>query len=134
MICSAVIPLAIRLSTKATLIRKQGRTFFRAVMVIPWAASTMFIIMALIWQFFFRSQGTINQVIQIFNANLKPIAWLSDPTYAFAIVILVNLWFSFPFCFNVILGALQSISADQYEAAEVDGANWWHQLMNITLP
>lgn len=110
----------------------KGRTFFRAAMIIPWAASTMFIIMSLIWQFFFRDQGTINQILKI--VGFDGITWLQDPTYAFAIIILVNLWFSFPFCFNIILGALQAIPADQYEAAEVDGATYWQQLMNITIP
>jgi arabinogalactan oligomer/maltooligosaccharide transport system permease protein len=110
----------------------KGRTIFRAVMIIPWAASTMFIIMSLVWQFFFREQGTVNQILKLFN--LTPVSWLSNPTWAFAIIILVNLWFSFPFCFNIILGALQAIPADQYEAADVDGATYWQQLMNITLP
>lgn len=110
----------------------KGRTFFRAAMIIPWAASTMYIIMSLIWQFFFRDQGTINQILKIFNLDGK--TWLQDPFYAFGIIVLVNLWFSFPFCFNIILGALQSIPADQYEAADVDGATYWQQLMNITLP
>ncbi len=110
----------------------KGRTFFRAIMVIPWAASTMFIIMSLVWQFFFREQGTVNQILKAFN--IESVSFLTNPTWAFAIIILVNLWFSFPFCFNIILGALQSISADQYEAADVDGATYWQQLTNITLP
>jgi arabinogalactan oligomer / maltooligosaccharide transport system permease protein len=109
------------------------RTFFRGAMIIPWAASTMFIIMALIWQFFFRDQGTINQILMLVFGVRGP-AWLRDPIYAFGIILLVNLWFSFPFAFNIILGSLQSIPMDMYEAAEVDGANWWHQLTNITLP
>lgn len=109
------------------------RTFFRAVMIIPWAASTMFIIMSLIWQFFFRSQGTVNQLLlQLFR--IQGPAWLNNPTFAFAIILLVNLWFSFPFAFNIILGALQSVPADQYEAAEMDGATYWQQLTSITLP
>jgi arabinogalactan oligomer/maltooligosaccharide transport system permease protein len=110
----------------------KGRTFFRTIMIIPWAASTMFIIMSLVWQFFFRDVGVINQILKIFNVTGP--TWLNNPTMAFAIIILVNLWFSFPFCFNIILGALQSIPADQYEAAEMDGATYWQQLMNITLP
>jgi arabinogalactan oligomer/maltooligosaccharide transport system permease protein len=110
----------------------KGRTFFRAIMIIPWAASTMFIIMSLIWQFFFREQGTVNQIIRAFGG--EGTAWLANANYALAIIILVNLWFSFPFCFNIILGALQSIPADQYEAADVDGATYWQQLTNITLP
>jgi arabinogalactan oligomer/maltooligosaccharide transport system permease protein len=110
----------------------KGRTFFRTVMVIPWAASTMFIIMSLVWQFFFRDVGVINQLLKLFS--IKGPVWLNNPSWAFAIIILVNLWFSFPFCFNIILGALQAIPADQYEAAEMDGATYWQQLMSITLP
>ncbi len=110
----------------------KGRTFFRVVMIIPWAASTMFIIMSLIWQFFFRDVGVINQLLKLFGIT-GPV-WLNNPSLAFAIIILVNLWFSFPFCFNIILGALQAIPADQYEAAEMDGATFWQQLTHITLP
>jgi arabinogalactan oligomer/maltooligosaccharide transport system permease protein len=110
----------------------KGRTFFRIIMIIPWAASTMFIIMSLVWQFFFRDVGVINQILKLFNVTGP--AWLLNPTIAFGVILLVNLWFSFPFCFNIILGALQSIPADQYEAAEMDGATYWQQLMNITLP
>jgi arabinogalactan oligomer/maltooligosaccharide transport system permease protein len=110
----------------------KGRTFFRTAMIIPWAASTMFIIMSLIWQFFFRDVGVINQVLKIFGVNGP--AWLQNPTTAFGVILLVNLWFSFPFCFTIILGGLQAIPADQYEAAEIDGATYWQQLINITLP
>jgi arabinogalactan oligomer/maltooligosaccharide transport system permease protein len=112
----------------------KGRTFFRAAMVIPWAASTMFIIMSLIWQFFFRDQGTINQILRNIGLEELTKAWLQDPLWAFAIILLVNLWFTFPFTFNIILGSLQSIPADQYEAADVDGATYWQQLINITIP
>ena len=110
----------------------KGRTFFRTAMIIPWAASTMFIIMSLIWQFFFREAGVINQILKVFNIDGP--AWLQDPTLAFFVILLVNLWFSFPFCFTIILGSLQSIPADQYEAAEIDGATYWQQLIHITLP
>jgi arabinogalactan oligomer/maltooligosaccharide transport system permease protein len=110
----------------------KGRTFFRTAMIIPWAASTMFIIMSLIWQFFFRDVGVINQILKIFGITGP--TWLNNPTAALGIIILVNLWFSYPFCFTVILGALQAIPADQYEAAEIDGATYWQQLTQITLP
>jgi arabinogalactan oligomer / maltooligosaccharide transport system permease protein len=108
------------------------KTFFRGIMIIPWAASTMFIIMSLIWQFFFRDAGLINQLLRLLD--LPTVAWLRDEYYAFGIILLVNLWFSFPFAFTVILGSLQSIPIDMYEAAEVDGASWFQQLTNITLP
>ncbi len=109
-----------------------GRTFFRVVLFIPWAASSLAILMALVWQFFFREQGTINQVLEAFGLTGK--SWLADPVTAFAAIVIVDVWFSYPFFMIAILGALQSIAADAYEAAEVDGATYWQQLWNITLP
>jgi arabinogalactan oligomer/maltooligosaccharide transport system permease protein len=109
-----------------------GRTFFRVAVIVPWAASTVAIMMSLIWQFFFRQQGTINQVLALLN--IKGPAYLNEDVWSFAIVVLVNLWYTYPFFMVVILGGLQAIPLDLYEAAEVDGASWWRQLTGITLP
>lgn len=110
----------------------KGRTFFRVVLFIPWGASSVAILLALVWQFMFRQQGVINQVLAQFGAD-GPI-WLNDPILAFGVVVFADIWFSYPFFMVSILGALQSIPGELYEAAEVDGANWWTQLRSITLP
>jgi arabinogalactan oligomer/maltooligosaccharide transport system permease protein len=109
-----------------------GRTFFRVVLFIPWAASSLAILMALVWQFFFREQGTINQLLALLGIEGQ--AWLANPTTAFAAIVIADVWFSYPFFMIAILGALQSVPMDTYEAAEVDGASWWQQLVSITLP
>jgi arabinogalactan oligomer/maltooligosaccharide transport system permease protein len=109
-----------------------GKTFFRVVLFIPWGASSVAILMALVWQFLFRQQGTINQIISLFGGS-GPI-WLNNPILAFGVVVLADIWFSYPFFMVSILGALQSIPKELYEASEVDGASWWTQLMRITLP
>jgi arabinogalactan oligomer/maltooligosaccharide transport system permease protein len=109
-----------------------GRTFFRVALIVPWAASTVAIMMSLIWQFFFRQQGTINQLLALIN--IQGPAYLNEDVWAFAIVVLVNLWYTYPFFMVVILGGLQAVPLDLYEAAEVDGASWWQQLTGITLP
>jgi arabinogalactan oligomer/maltooligosaccharide transport system permease protein len=109
-----------------------GRTFFRVALIVPWAASTVAIMMSLIWQFFFRQQGTINQILAVFGIDGP--AYLNNDVWAFAVVVLVNLWYTYPFFMVVILGGLQAVPLDLYEAAEVDGASWWQQLTGITLP
>lgn len=109
-----------------------GRTFFRLILFIPWATSSLAILMALVWQFFFREQGVINQVLAF--VGIHGIAWLNNATTAFGAVVIADTWFSYPFFMIVILGALQSVPADVYEAAEIDGASWWTQLTKITLP
>lgn len=109
-----------------------GRTFFRVILIIPWAASTVAVMIALVWQFFFREQGTINQILSIIGIQGK--AWLQQPSTAFAVCVIANVWMSYPFFMVTILGALQSIPGELYEAAEVDGASWWQRLFGITLP
>ncbi|HLF74074.1 MAG TPA: sugar ABC transporter permease [Anaerolineales bacterium] len=109
-----------------------GRTFFRVALIVPWAASTVAIMMSLVWKFFFQEQGTINQVIRSLGGEGQ--LWLNDPVIAFGVIILANVWYSYPFFMVTILGALQSVPKELYEAAEVDGAGWWPRLFNITLP
>jgi arabinogalactan oligomer/maltooligosaccharide transport system permease protein len=109
-----------------------GRTFFRVVLIVPWAASTVAIMTALVWQFFFRDQGTINQILALIGIEGR--AWLQDQTTAFMVIVIANVWMSYPFFMVTILGALQSIPGELYEAAEVDGASWWQRLFGITLP
>ncbi len=109
----------------------RGRTMFRVLLVIPWAVPSY--ISALIWQFLFRAEhGTINQLLRMLGS--EGLSWLLDPSLAFIAVVLVNLWMTYPFFMVTILGALQSIPQDQYEAADVDGATWWDKLTLITLP
>ena len=110
------------------------KTFFRVALFVPWAASSIAILMALIWQFFFQEQGTINQVLLALGLIKDPTIYLNNPTYAFGVVVLVDVWFSYGFFMVSILGALQSIPVEVYEAANMDGANWWTQLTTITIP
>ncbi len=114
--------------------RIRFKSVWRTLLIIPWAVPTF--ITALIWQFFFRDGGTINLVLQALSIQnpRSPIHWLSDPLLAFFAIVLVNVWMSYPFFMTIILGALQSIPADMYEAAEVDGSTWWVTLTRITIP
>lgn len=110
-----------------------GRAFFRVALIVPWAASNVAIMMSLVWKFFFQESGTINQVIKLLF-HLPPVIWLENSTVAFAVCVLANLWYTYPFFMVTILGALQSIPGEMYEAAEVDGATWGQRLLRITLP
>lgn len=111
----------------------RGITFFRVALIVPWAASTVAIMMTLIWQFFFREQGTINQILNVLF-NIDGPAYLNKTGWAWFIVVLVQVWYTYPFFMVTLLGGLQGIPLDLYEAADVDGASWWKQLTNITLP
>lgn len=110
----------------------KGRTFWRTLMILPWAVP--YWITALIWKFLFHSEfGPINQILRLWGVANPP-EWLLSGPWAFAAVTIINVWLSFPFFTLILLGGLQSIPGDLYEAAEIDGAGFWQKFFTITLP
>ena len=119
--------LALALNTEGL----RGKWLYRILLILPWAIPNY--ITALVWRGMFHPQfGVINQFLQMFG--FQPVAWFDGVVSAFMTGLVTNGWLSFPFMMVVILGALQSIPKDMYEAAEVEGATRWQQLRRITLP
>jgi arabinogalactan oligomer/maltooligosaccharide transport system permease protein len=107
------------------------KNIYRALIVVPWAIPG--IIVALTWKQEFHAQyGFVNTLIEALGG--QGISWLDSPVPAFAAVTFVNIWLGVPFYMVMLLGGLQSISADYYEAAQMDGANAWQRFRAITIP
>lgn len=110
----------------------RGKPLFRTLLILPWAVPQY--IVALTWRGMFNYEyGSINIIITKY-LNLPAVEWLKSPTEAFIACILTNVWLGFPFMMVIALGALQSIPHELYEAADIDGASWWHKFRHITIP
>jgi arabinogalactan oligomer/maltooligosaccharide transport system permease protein len=108
------------------------KPIWRTLLILPWAIPQY--IVALTWRGMFNYEyGSINLIITKY-LYLPAVEWLKSPTEAFIACILTNIWLGFPFMMVIALGALQSIPHELYEAADIDGASWWHKLLRITLP
>lgn len=115
----------------------KGKNLYRTLFIVPWAIPAFISVM--MWQGLFNSRyGSINMLIreaaQWLGMHYADIDWLHQVGPARFAVLLVNMWLAFPFMMTVILGALQSISGDLYEAASVDGATRIRQFFAITVP
>lgn len=109
----------------------RGKGIYRTLLIVPWAMPQ--VIAALAWRSEFHYQyGSVNLVLE--RLGIHPIPWLTDPTWALVAVILVNVWLGIPFMMVIILGGLQSISKEYYDAAQIDGASGWQQFASITMP
>lgn len=108
------------------------RNFMRGILILPWVFSTA--ASGLMWSLLFHPFGVLNYVVVGVLGQPKPIEFLSTPTMAMASIVTVNTWKSYPFYMIIILGALQVIPPELYEAAKVDGANGWQRFRYITLP
>ena len=111
----------------------KGRKIARAIVVFPWA--TTLVIQASVWKFIinidYGSLNTLLKTLGIINANVN---WTPTPEAFFAWEIACGIFVTIPFvCFTALSG-LQSIDSSYYEAAIVDGANYWQKLFNITIP
>jgi arabinogalactan oligomer/maltooligosaccharide transport system permease protein len=110
----------------------RGKGLFRTILILPWAVPQL--IVALTWRGMFNYEfGAVNLILtQWFG--LPAVEWLRQPLEAFIAVIITNVWLGVPFMMIIALGALQSIPREMYEAADIDGASWWHRLRHITIP
>lgn len=107
----------------------RGRGIVRASILIPWAIPT--IVSAMMWRLIFNTQGVANKVLGLTES---PILWLADNRSSQMAIIVADVWKTAPFIGLLTLAGLQTIPAEVYEAAKVDGASAWQQFTRITLP
>ena len=111
----------------------KGRKIARAIVVFPWA--TTLVIQASVWKFIINTDyGALNTLLKTLGIIQSNVNWTPTPEAFFGWEIACGIFVTIPFvCFTALSG-LQSIDASYYEAAIVDGANYWEKLFNITLP
>jgi arabinogalactan oligomer / maltooligosaccharide transport system permease protein len=117
----------------AVLLHRQirGRSIYRVLMIVPWAVPAF--VSAFAWKFLFNEQfGLINQSLE--QVGIGGVDWFSDRWTSLSTAIVTNIWLGVPFMMVALLGGLQSIPSELYEAAEMDGATPWQRFRNITMP
>ncbi|TDC95186.1 sugar ABC transporter permease [Saccharopolyspora aridisoli] len=111
--------------------RMRGRGLYRVLLILPWAVPVF--ISAFAWRYLLNADyGLLNWVLGALG--LPGQVWLGQSDLALVSVIVVNVWLGVPFMMVALLGGLQAIPSDLYEAAEVDGATPWQRFINVTLP
>jgi multiple sugar transport system permease protein len=117
--------------------RFPGRRVARWALIAPWAASVMMTALVFRWALD-ANNGVINVflhdigVLDSFNSNQAD--WLGRPWSAFVWMMVVAIFVSLPFSTYALLAGLQTIPADVFEAARVDGASRWQSYRSSTLP
>jgi multiple sugar transport system permease protein len=108
-----------------------GQRVIRTLLVAPIMATPL--VVALVFRLMWHGEfGVINHYIGYLG--IGPVVWLSGPWTAFAAVLVTEVWHNTSFVFLILLGALQMLPKEPYEAALVEGATWTQRLRYITLP
>src|SRR6478735_4500236 len=109
----------------------KGQRKWRGMLLVPWVIPPAMSTLAWLW-LFDPSYSAFNYTLSFFG--IGPIPWLGDTFWARFSVILVNVWYGAPFFLIMYLAALKSVPDQLYEAASIDGANWWQRIWYVTLP
>ena len=110
-----------------------ARGIVRVAMLLPWAIPGM--VAANTWKWIYNDQyGILNALMKRIGLISTSINWLGSMQLALWSVIIVNVWRGIPFFLFSILGGLQTIDGQLYDAGKIDGANLFHRFFKITLP
>ncbi len=130
------VPLQLALGFVTALLLNQQfrwRPLARSLILIPWALPS--VVIGLMWSWIYHPQvGLLNDLLLRVGMLNSAIPWLADPATALYSIIAALVWQGFPFFAIMILAGLQTIPANLYEAAAIDGATTWQQFVEITLP
>ncbi len=110
-----------------------GRALVRSITLIPWVIPG--IVAATTWAWMFHTEfGIINYMLTSTGALDESVGWLTRGNTVMPAMIAINVWKLFPFVAIMVLAGLQSIPQELYEAARIDGANYWDEVRHIMLP
>lgn len=109
----------------------RGMSLFRTIFILPMMVAP--IVVGLIWRYMYNPQfGILNKTLN--DWGFQSIPWLSSPNWALPSVIIADIWQWAPFIFILSLAALQSLPRSVLEAARIDGASGWQQIIHIKIP
>ncbi|WP_343072349.1 sugar ABC transporter permease [Roseibium litorale] len=132
-----VVPLTLICSLGLAILLNQkifGRNFFRTVAFFPYVASLVAV--AVVWNMIFNPEfGPVNMILYTLGVDPSNLpGWAADRHWAMVTVILFSVWKNMGYFMVIYLAGLQGISAELYEAADIDGATPWQKFWRITLP
>jgi len=108
----------------------RGTNFFRTVYFLP--VVTSMVVVSMLWLFMYQPDGLINVLLA--KVGITGPDWLGDPKTALFAIIVLSIWQAVGFHMVIWLSGLQTIPAELYEAASIDGAGRWQQFVHVTWP
>ena len=130
-----VLPVCIGLLLTTIMSRRdlRGMGIFRAGFFIPYIMPM--VVVGVIWRWIYNPAfGPLNQILKAIGLSTLAKPWLGDFTFALPAVGLMATWVQYGFCMALFLAGVQRINEELYDAAKVDGANRFQELLHVTIP
>ena len=107
-----------------------GKGLFRTIYFLP--SITPIVVISLIWVWLYSPEGMFNELLG--EIGIQGPNWLIDRHMAMPSVIIMSIWVHVGYYTVIYLAGLADIPQDYYDAARVDGVNWWQEILYVTVP
>ncbi|NOX88028.1 MAG: sugar ABC transporter permease [Calditrichaeota bacterium] len=130
------VPLELSLGMLIALLMKEkipGNMLLKLTIMIPWAIPT--VVSARMWEWIYNPEyGILNYLLKYSGIISESVNWLGNPHWALPAIIIADVWKTTPFAALLIYAGLQTIPAELYDSAKIDGAGSFRRFFHITLP
>jgi multiple sugar transport system permease protein len=127
------VPLGLVLALALALLLNsgvRGLTVYRTVFFLP--ALIPMVALAVLWLWIFNGEyGVLNVFLS--KLGIPAPGWLTDPAWSKPALVFLSMW-GMGHAMVIFLAGLQDVPVHLYEAADLDGAAWWHKIRHVTLP
>jgi ABC-type sugar transport system permease subunit len=112
--------------------RVAGWKIYRVIMFMPYMIAI--VVVGIAFSYIFSYRGALNVILEGFNLGFLRRDWVGTMPWALLSMAFVIIWRETGFGSVLFLARLMSVSEDLYDAAKVDGANWFQRLIHVTIP
>lgn len=108
-----------------------GRGLFRVIFFIPVVLASSAVAAA--FRAIFSPEGAFNQILHLIGIN-SSVAWLATPGLSIYVLAAISIWQFMGFSLVIYMAAITQLDPASYEAASIDGTNWWQMFWRIQFP
>jgi raffinose/stachyose/melibiose transport system permease protein len=112
--------------------RIRGWQLYRTTLFLPYLLPIT--VVGLIFSYIFQLSGVLNEFLNLIGLKFLALDWLGSTRYALSTLMFVIIWKEVGFGMVLFLARLMSVEEELFDAAKIDGANWWQLQWNITVP
>lgn len=112
--------------------RTRGWRIYRSLVFIPYVLAIP--VVGIIFSYILQANGVFNVILRFIGLDSLTREWLGSSATAIWAIMFVVIWKELGFGIVLFLARMSSISEELYDAAKLDGAGWWQQMVYVTIP
>ena len=132
LICVPIMVIAALFLAILLFERIRGWQFYRTTLFLPYLLPIP--VIGLVFSYIFQLSGVLNDILNALGLQFLALDWLGSTKLALPTMMFVIIWKELGFGVVLFLARLMSVEEELFDAAKIDGANWWQLQLNITVP